>query len=396
MDGVVRLGSYRRVDGYPFVVLTAHGLDSVLADWRRDATLHFSVSASIALVLAACGLLFSRQIKRQHEIEQRYRLLANNSSDAIICLDLNGQRRYVSPAFLTLTGWSTEESIGVLPGSMIHPDDQEVVLRDLESLRHGEVEEVTHRFRYICKDGKNLWVEARVCFVAADGRQPAQMVANVRDISANKTAEEHIVALNQRLMEQASTDGLTGLFNRRHFDEVLTKEWRRAIREEQPISLVIADIDRFKAYNDLYGHLKGDTALQAAALVLADVARRPADVAARYGGEEMVLLLPCTNSSGAVSRAGLIRSGIEGLGLTHPGNAPPGVVTASVGVATLWPGTLAPEIGPEFLIQIADKALYKAKSTGRNRIVLASESPEELEAAKILIEDAAVALYSIK
>jgi diguanylate cyclase (GGDEF)-like protein len=235
-----------------------------------------------------------------------------------------------------------------------------------------------------------------VRFVAADGLQPAQMVANVRDISANKSAEEHIVALNRKLMEQASTDGLTGLFNRRHFDEVLGREWRRASREEQPISLVIVDMDRFKAYNDLYGHVKGDEALQAAALVLGSFARRPADVAARYGGEEMVALLPGANAAGAVSRASSIRAGIEALGLEHVDNAPANVVTASLGVATLWPGTLAPDVGPEILIQIADKALYKAKTTGRNRIVLASETAEDLDAVKGIVDETGVVLYSLE
>jgi diguanylate cyclase (GGDEF)-like protein/PAS domain S-box-containing protein len=362
----------------------------VLADWRRDAVLHFGISVAIGLGLAASGLLFARQIKRQQEIEQRYRLLANNSSDAIVCLDLNRQRRYVSPAFSTLTGWGCEESINLMPGAMIHPDDQDMVTHDLEALRRGETAELTHRFRYICKDGTALWVEARVSFVAANGTQPAQMVANVRDISANKSAEEHIVALNRQLMEQASTDGLTGLFNRRHFDAVLLKEWRRAMREGHPISLLMGDIDRFKSYNDLYGHPAGDAALQAAASVFASLARRPADVAARYGGEEMVLLLPGANAGGAITHANSVRSGIEALRVEHLGNQPSGVITVSVGIATLWPERQEPEAGPEVLIRLADKALYKAKSAGRNRIVLASESEKERACAEGSVEDTGV------
>jgi diguanylate cyclase (GGDEF)-like protein/PAS domain S-box-containing protein len=390
VDGVLRLASYHRVEGYPFVVLVAHGQNAVLAEWRRDAVLHFGISVVIGLGLAVCGMLFSRQIKRRQEIEQRYRLLADNSSDAIVCLDLNRRRRYVSPAFSTLTGWSAEESVNLVPGSMIHPDDQAGVTKDLEGLRRGETAELTHRFRYMCKDGTELWVESRVSLVAAEGLQPAQMVANVRDISANKSAEEHIVELNRQLLEQASTDGLTGLFNRRHFDLALLKEWRRAFREGHSISLAMGDIDRFKAYNDRYGHLQGDTALQAVALVFAGFARRPADVAARYGGEEMVLLLPGANAGGAFTRANAVRAGIEALGIEHPGNPPHGVVTASIGVATLWPGRLAPETGPEILIQLADKALYRAKTAGRNRIVFASESAEELEVADGPIESTGV------
>ena len=162
----------------------------------------------------------------------------------------------------------------------------------------------------------------------------------------------------------ARTDGLTGLNNRRSFGEVLNREWRRARRAHSIFSLLFVDVDRFKAYNDNYGHQAGDEALAAVARCIGENIRRPLDTAARYGGEEFVVLLPDTSQTGAAEIAERIRSAINGLELEHVGSEY-GCVTASIGLASWTPDQ---DGDPGAVIKAADEALYYAKATGRNKV----------------------------
>jgi diguanylate cyclase (GGDEF)-like protein len=162
----------------------------------------------------------------------------------------------------------------------------------------------------------------------------------------------------------ARTDGLTGLNNRRTLGEILDREWRRARRTRSMFSLLFVDIDRFKAYNDTYGHQAGDDALAAVARCIGDNIRRPADSAARYGGEEFVVVLPDTAPAGAVKIAEKIRAAISELAIEHAASEY-GRVTASIGTAS-W----VPEADADVttVIKAADEALYNAKATGRNKV----------------------------
>lgn len=185
--------------------------------------------------------------------------------------------------------------------------------------------------------------------------------------------EERTQALaqaNERLQVLSHTDALTGLANRRRFDEALEQEWARALRAQTPLALILLDVDVFKHFNDHYGHLAGDACLQALALALAQTGGgREGDVVARFGGEEFVVLLPSTGPSAAEEVAHRIRQAIAALALPHEG-APWGIVTVSFGVASLVPRR---EQAPAELVRRADRALYRAKQSGRNRIELAPE-----------------------
>jgi len=169
---------------------------------------------------------------------------------------------------------------------------------------------------------------------------------------------------NQELKRLTSLDGLTGIANRRHFDSVLLREWRRAMRMGEEISILMCDIDYFKQYNDTYGHQNGDECLRQVARTLTQAMDRGGDLVARYGGEEFIAVLPGTSLSGASFVAEQMRKAIQQLNIAHPGT-PFSLITASFGVAS---GIAMPETDPQDLVGAADLALYKAKHRGRNRV----------------------------
>ena len=200
--------------------------------------------------------------------------------------------------------------------------------------------------------------------------------ASVMFMERRRMAEE-LHDTNARLTVLAALDGLTGIANRRFFDERLAQEWSRSARHSKPLALAMIDLDNFKQFNDLYGHLAGDQCLRAVAEALAKEVQRPEDFVARFGGEEFALLLPHTSAEGAAVVLQRIRETIYALGIDHLGN-PWGKVTASIGYSSITP--LHHE-GQSRLIQLADAALYEAKHNGRNRVESIT-SIEGLTAAK--------------
>jgi diguanylate cyclase (GGDEF)-like protein len=169
------------------------------------------------------------------------------------------------------------------------------------------------------------------------------------------------------ILEKLSTcDGLTGIPNRRRFEEMFGMEWKRSIRQGRSLSLIMIDIDYFKLFNDHYGHLLGDDCLKLVAETLLDTIRRSGDFVARYGGEEFVCVLPETDKEGAKTVAELFRKAVDTLKIIHEKSQVSDHVTISLGVATLIPKA---DKAMKFLIEAADKSLYQAKAEGRNRII---------------------------
>jgi len=194
------------------------------------------------------------------------------------------------------------------------------------------------------------------------------------EMDARKAREKELIELTRQLeaanemLERLSyVDGLTGIPNRRYFDEFIEQEWKRATRDATPISIILADIDHFKAFNDTYGHQAGDDCLRQIAKTFRGAVRRPGDIIARYGGEEFVAVLSGTDMAGAVSVAEAMRLRIIELGIPHVNSGVIDKVSMSLGVATAIPGR---STYPSTLIGSADKALYKAKEDGRNRIAV--------------------------
>ena len=181
-----------------------------------------------------------------------------------------------------------------------------------------------------------------------------------------RESQKNLADANIELQKLAALDGLTGIANRRRFDEYMAVEWQRGQRERQPLSLLLCDVDFFKIYNDTFGHLTGDLCLKKTAAVLTEHLKRPADLAARYGGEEFAIVLPDTMLEGALKLANSCVQHLEKLAIESPQAAPFGVVTMSIGVASVVP---SPHSSIEQLIESADRALYAAKKSGRNRVM---------------------------
>lgn len=201
-------------------------------------------------------------------------------------------------------------------------------------------------------------LSAFLCY--RDERQKRRLFLQTHLLESDRA---RIVELADRLEEMSMVDSLTGLANRRQFDDALAREWKRCQRERQPLALIFADVDRFKAYNDYYGHQRGDECLRRLAAVLANGARRPLDLAARYGGEEFVVLLPDTGPLAARQIAEALVSEVQALKIPHPESDCAPEVTISAGVVGMVPPARS---SPDELVRLADEALYRAKNQGRN------------------------------
>ncbi len=215
--------------------------------------------------------------------------------------------------------------------------------------------------------------------------QKVELLARIRsalvlkkEMDQRKAREQELLdlaakleAANEQLRVQSSLDGLTGIANRRHFEEYYGIEWKRAQREKKPLSLIMADIDVFKLYNDNYGHQAGDECLKKIAALLQRITKRPGDLVARYGGEEFVIVLPETNLKGAITVAEEIRAAVEALAIPHAHSPFHKYVTISLGVAMAEPKR---ESCREKLIEAADQALYRAKQNGRNQVYAAADT----------------------
>lgn len=182
-----------------------------------------------------------------------------------------------------------------------------------------------------------------------------------------RQANEALAEANTELERLARVDGLTGIPNRRSFDTALAKEWLRCQRSRQPLALIMGDVDHFKRYNDALGHPAGDDCLRRVARALAAQPRRPADLATRYGGEEFAVLLPDTGREGAAHLAERIAAAIRELSIPHPDTTTGATVSLSLGVGVLHPRLGLDELA---LVDLADEALYEAKDTGRDRVVV--------------------------
>jgi diguanylate cyclase (GGDEF)-like protein/PAS domain S-box-containing protein len=308
------------------------------------------------------NLLLQEAVQRASQHEAISRTLLEQSQEMIVLAYFDRSQRYVSPAVLQITGLTPDEYLATPIQELVHPEDIGAAVQAIEDVAHGASSSV-HRGRIRQKDGGYRWVETLLrSSVDPDSKKAVGYVATTRDIEDQKKQEDLLASENRRLSEDASHDELTGIANRRLFNETLLREVHRQTRNTDAMALLMLDVDNFKGYNDHYGHLPGDQCLKQVAATLKRTLQRASDLAARFGGEEFVVLLPMTDSEGAEHVARDILEAIRALAIPHA-HSPRGILTISIGVAC-WPGNKPAD--PKRLLQLADDALYRAKSEGRD------------------------------
>ncbi len=371
VDGVARVYNFVHVGDLPLILNVALSQEGIFAPWRAQAVRIGAVLLLLCVLAVTLAVFIHREFARRRRAEAtmrrseaQYRLLADNATDVIIRLDRDLVRRYVSPASLHVLGLAPEELVGKRTKETIHPDDWPLLESVVQGVRDsGTQAEAIYRLRH--RDGSFVWVEGRYNFVAED----QGFIVVLRDITKRKSAEIRLAAAHAELATLANTDGLTGLANRRRFDEALHAEHERAMRDGALLSLLLIDVDRFKRFNDRYGHQAGDECLRRVARAI-ESCLRPGDLCARYGGEEVAVLLPGVDEAAGARIAERIRRAVELLDIPHEGNeASGGRVTISIGCATFDPARAPADGEDAALVAEADRLLYEAKRTGRNRVV---------------------------
>lgn len=296
-----------------------------------------------------------------------YRLMLTNTTvdklaDMVIWLDESGRYVFVNPAATKLLGYSAEEL------SQMHVWDIDPLFDEQRWQEHWKdvVEQKSFRLETVnvSKTGEEIPIEVTVNYVQFEGR--AFNCSIVRDISERKRAEAELRNLNERIRRLSVTDALTNLPNRRHFDTALQHELEHHARSGKPLSMILLDVDAFKQFNDTYGHVRGDEALQAVADALRQTRSGSGATIARYGGEEFAVILPETSLPSAVEWAEQSRLNIERMAIAHASSPTAPHVTASFGVVTLDD---CRDVSPMNVLLAVDVSLYEAKRRGRNCVI---------------------------
>lgn len=356
---------------------------------RKDGNLFTgSISARIITIQAIPHIVslvhdISNQKRAEdaiRESEELYRSILNASPDDITITDLKGNILVISPAAKKIFGYDPEYAffVGNQLLDYIVPDDRERARANILLMFKGEYAG-PNEYLGIRKDRSIFNIEVNSGIIRGANGQPVKMVFIVRDISERKQAEQQIQQLVRQLEIErnkaqidANTDSLTGLANRRYFDEAFSKEYRRLKRSGTPLSLIMLDVDHFKKFNDSYGHLAGDDCLRRIGMTLKTYIGRATDIVVRYGGEEFVVILADTDKNGAVTVAERIRKAVEALAIPHSGSDTAKTVTISLGVVTIYPTTRL--ASPEQIVALVDEAMYRAKKGGRNQTSVTLEN----------------------
>lgn len=270
---------------------------------------------------------------------------------------------YIGPQIQTLLGWTADSWVSAEDwAARMHPDDREKVVNFcISQSQHGIDHEAD--YRALTAEGNYIWIRDVVHVIRVNG-EVESLVGFMFDISERKKNEEELLRLKQELEVLSFQDSLTGVGNRRLFDQQLARAWASARRDRHPLSLIMLDVDEFKKFNDLYGHSEGDQALQSVTRQMLSVLRA-SDLAARLGGEEFAILLPDTNARDARLVAERIRTAIVTAAIPHATSPADGVLTASLGVGTITPDESSQM---EAFVTAVDGQLYQAKRSGRNGV----------------------------
>lgn len=329
----------------------------------------------------------------EHQDESLLMTILNTLLDGLICIDHQGTVYLFNRSAEKIFGYRADEVVGNNI-SMLMPEASAKIhshfIAQHEQFGEYNVIGVSREIKGRRKDGTEFPIEIAIGDVTMDGQHLYTGI--VKDITKRKRNEAEIekyrrhleelvaertrelTAANEKLKELINVDALTGIANRRYFNEVIESEIRRAIRQEEPVSLLMCDIDYFKDYNDQYGHLAGDDCLMKIAGCFKETFLRVSDLYARYGGEEFAVILPYTNGEMAQKLAEKLCENVKSLRIEHGSSPISNYVTISIGVATAVP---VKGYKTSHLIKCADQALYQAKSQGRDRVYVSTEDQSQ-------------------
>lgn len=380
LDGTQRVSFYRRSPRFPLLMLATRQQDEVLASWRSGAVVRVIFVTALVSLIGVIGFFLVRQLHWGRDLvsalaakEANFRMLAEGSSDMVTRIGLDERIQYASPSTSRIVGWSPAQLVGTPALAGVNPRDLPQVEEIVAAMKRGDAEEARITYRTRHREKSEIWIESTLRVTRTLGGEIDGVVAISRDMTEQKHLEDKLAML-------ATEDGLTGLANRRRFDERLLQEWKRAYRDKTSLALLMIDLDHFKAFNDEYGHPAGDECLRSFARILEAEMLRTADLAARYGGEEFAVLLPGTDVAGCARLGERIRSALRQAALPHARNTPACLVTASLGGAVCRPASER-SAGPGSLLEAADRALYAAKEGGRDRLVMSDEAVIVLQVA---------------
>ncbi|MBD2108147.1 diguanylate cyclase [Nodosilinea sp. FACHB-13] len=291
-----------------------------------------------------------------------------NSTDAGIAF-VDAERRYqfVNRFYEVRFNRSRESILNKYVWDVIGEEAYASVKDYVERVLKGEPQ--SFEFGMVYRNGDYVYLTSCLTPAFSSDQEVVGYYLFVFDSTERRRLEQSLQAANTKLEKLATVDSLTQIANRRKFDDYLEQEWRRALRSQQRLSLIMFDVDAFKRYNDYYGHQMGDDCLISIAQTVKSTVERTTDVVARYGGEEFAVVLPNTDLFGATAIAEQIQQAVKALAIPHETSTVSTVVSISLGVASLIPTTIG---SPKQLIASADRALYAAKQQGRDRYVVDS------------------------
>lgn len=369
------------VPGSPWILVSKIDVDEAFAaDQRREGIL-FGLSIGAMALLVVGGALYwmwrtgLRERALKTELEKNLMWLDRAQKTALIgffSLDFSAQNIFLSPMAAEILNTQGQQSLPFAALRQYMPEAQiKRHLHQLLEVRRSRSPQKIELQIHTPESGARAlecWCEVE------DGAQLGQtgkIIGTLQDITQRKVLDQALDDHRSMLERQVRKDSLTGLSNRRALDEELAREWRYALREQQPLAVLVIDIDHFKGYNDRYGHLQGDACLKQVAATLAKHVQRARDQVYRFGGEEFVVLLPQTSLAQAEQVAHYLCAAVKDQGIEHLDSASDQMVTISIGVASLIPQKEHP-ISTCPLVEMADSALYRAKDAGRNQVCVAS------------------------
>ena len=300
--------------------------------------------------------------------EIKYRLLADNIHDVIFALDMNLKYTYISPSVKILRGYEPEEAMKQTPAEILTPSSMDLAMKvlsdviELEKIKHVDITESRIlQLEMRRKDGTTVWTEVKFSFIRDENQQAVGIMGLTRDITERKKVEDALQESDRRYRELSIIDDLTQLYNSRHFYAQLQREVERSNRYEQPLSLLMLDLDNFKMFNDKYGHVEGDNVLSRLGQVVKRCLRET-DSAYRYGGEEFMIMLPMTMSDDGIVTAKRIQTELRKEAFS-PALDQEVYMTVSIGLAQY-----KPKEEMKAFVHRVDQLMYQAKKNGRDRI----------------------------